>query len=108
MGKLPPDLFRAYERILLAVDKESQELALGALTWLVTTTRPMLLTELVEALAILEGERDLDLDLTVSEGRDLVKICGSLVEHNKVSGTIQLSHATVKVRFSCTSGTDGV
>lgn len=97
LKNLPKDLFMSYDRILLGIDDESQNLAVRALAWLLTSIRPMELPALVEALAITEGASILDLDSTVNVGLDLVRICGSLVQYNHVNNSVCLSHATVKV-----------
>lgn len=42
--------------------------------WLVASDRLMTLPELVEAIAVNEGDATLDLDSTVNDGADLVKL----------------------------------
>ncbi|KAF8454887.1 hypothetical protein BGX38DRAFT_1267506 [Terfezia claveryi] len=96
LKNLPPDLFRAYERILLGIDAECTELAYKTLLWLATSIRRMTMDELVEALAIFEGQRSLDHEATVNDALHLVRICGSLVEYDEDLDIVNLTHATVK------------
>ena len=99
LKNLPPDLFRAYERILLGIDTACMELAYKTLLWLATSPRRMTIDELVEALAIHEGQTTLDHDATVNDALHLVRICGSLVEYDEGLRSVNLTHATVKVRY---------
>lgn len=99
LSRLPQGLFETYDRILENIDPNCEELAQKAILWIAASARPMQLDELVEAIAVNEGEPTLDLDSTVNDGRDLLGICGSLFECDRFKSTsiVSLSHYSVKV-----------
>jgi hypothetical protein len=83
---LPPTLNETYSRILLAIEDDYKEYAHKILQWLVFSTRPLSLDEVIEALAI-----DLDSDdnpcynpdLKIPDPRAVFTICSSLICEDK-------------------------
>jgi hypothetical protein len=82
-------------RTIEAQSKEDRELALKALRWIVNAKRPLQWAELQIALAIQEGQLELDKDDFV-EPHDIVEQCGSLVILDELTDTIRLVHYTVE------------
>ena len=99
LDSLPEGLEKTYERILLAIDSAAREgrLALRALVWLVAAQRPLQLCELMEGISINLRTRTLDSDLRPMHGDALLDACGSLVTYTEKTGTVILSHFSVKV-----------
>ena len=89
-----------YERILLGIDQWLSEgkVARRVLAWLVTTSRPLILREVVEALSIDLRNRTLDQGITPIHKYALLDVLGSLVVHDEETDIINLSHFSVKVR----------
>ncbi|KAF8415255.1 hypothetical protein L210DRAFT_817912, partial [Boletus edulis BED1] len=98
LSSLPMGLDETYERILLAIDLKTQEgqLAERALFWLVGALRPLQLSEIMEALSINLRRRTLDSDTGPMHRGALLDACGSLVTYTEKTGTIILSHFSVK------------
>ena len=95
---IPKDLNSTYERALRTIEAQSEEdreLALKALRWIVNAKRPLQWPELQIALAIQEGQSELDKDDFV-EPHDIVEQCGSLVILDDLTDTIRLVHYTVQ------------
>jgi hypothetical protein len=65
--------------------------------WLVTSLAPLTLSHLVEALKIEYGKSMLNDDLSVMHDADILEICGSLVNFDKETGLVALSHYSVQV-----------
>jgi hypothetical protein len=59
--------------------ESSIELASKAFHWVVHSGRPLHLEEVVEALALDENEKRLDLNITFSDPRDLLRVSSSLL-----------------------------
>jgi hypothetical protein len=86
--------------------ESSIELASKAFHWVVHSGRPLTLEEVVEALALDENEKKLDLNITFSDPRDLLRVSSSLLyEADLAEGhlrkasykCIRLCHYTVEV-----------
>ena len=99
LGNLPRDLIGTYMRILEKIerDREHLENVQRLLQWLVKGTRIMTLGELSECIGIeLDTEEDsMDFDAVLTEPKDILRICGSLVTISD-SGGVSLAHYTVK------------
>lgn len=67
------------------------------LLWLVGSQRPMTLPEVVEAIMVKPGAQCLDEDMRVFRNEEILDICKSLVDYDRETEIIQLSHFTVKV-----------
>ena len=102
---LPKDINETYERILLNIIGEGEEIATTAekiLTWLVCAMRPLELSELEEAIMIEPGMSELNTSSRLIDPSDIFTICGSLVEEFVDQGVprVRLSHYTVRVSMS--------
>ena len=103
---LPKDINETYERILLKIVGEGEEIANTAekiLMWLVGAMRPLRLLELEEAIMIEPGDVGLSTSLRLIDPNDILTICGSLVEEYLDEDglrIVRLSHYTVRVSTS--------
>ena len=80
LDNLPRTLFETYDRMLEYLEEESSiELASKAFHWVVHSGRPLTLEEVVEALALDENEKRLDLNVTFADPRDLLRVSSSLL-----------------------------
>jgi len=98
LRKLPPDLPSSYERILERANrsnKENQELVKKVLHWIVYAVEPIPADQLLQALAVREGEELFDPSAVTTE-EELLHWCSSLVRKNSTSGQLELAHFTVK------------
>ncbi|KAH6716392.1 hypothetical protein BKA61DRAFT_342569 [Leptodontidium sp. MPI-SDFR-AT-0119] len=104
LTKLPPDLPSSYERILERVNRSSkanQSLVKGALHWIsyANEDEPLTTNQLLQALAVREGDTAFDSSRMTTERR-LLHWCSSLVRKNPTSGRLELAHFTVE-EFLC-------
>lgn len=102
LANLPKRLNSVYERILRSIEdggEESAEIARRTLLWLVSATRPLTLSELREAIAIDTAISTLSNDLLVFNEDVILEICGSLVNYDRESQIVTLSHYSVKVNL---------
>ena len=103
---LPKDINETYERILLKIIGEGEEIARIAekiLTWLVGAMRPLELSELEEAMMIEPSMAELNTPSRLIDPNDILIICGSLVEEfldEKGLRVVRLSHYTVRVSMN--------
>jgi ankyrin repeat protein len=98
LKKLPPDLPSSYERILERANrssKENQDLVKKTLHWIVYAKDPLDTEELIEALAVCDGDRSFDSTSMTTE-EDILHWCSSLVRRNPSSGELELAHFTVE------------
>lgn len=94
LDNLPMGLDATYEKILRGIDQRLSEanVAQRALTWLVTTSRPLILREVIEALSIDLRKRILDRGNAPIHKFALLDALGSLVVHDEETDIINLSH----------------
>ena len=80
LATLPPTLDQTYDRILCAIDENDSEYAVRILRWLAFSTRPLLVEEISEVVAI-DPERDpaFDRQEALEDPLDVLNICSSLV-----------------------------
>jgi hypothetical protein len=80
LANLPPTLDATYERILYSIKDIYSEYALRILRWVAFSTRPLLVEEVAEVVAI-DIERDLAFhrDEVLIDPLDVLKICRSLI-----------------------------
>ena len=103
---LPKDINETYERILLKIIGEGEDIANTAekiLVWLVGAMTPLRLSELEAAMMIEPGMAELNTSSRLIDPSDIFTICGSLVEEfPDRSGlrSVRLSHYTVRVSMS--------
>ncbi|PMD31117.1 hypothetical protein L207DRAFT_592050 [Hyaloscypha variabilis F] len=98
LKKLRPDLPSSYERILERANrssKENQDLVKKTLHWIVYAKDPLDTEELIEALAVCDGDRSFDSTSMTTE-EDILHWCSSLVRRNPSSGELELAHFTVE------------
>lgn len=97
---LPIGLDATYERILIDIDRRPSEgkVARRALAWLVTTSRPLILLELREALSIDLERWTLDRGIAPMHKYVLLEALGSLVVYDERTDLVNLSHFSVEVR----------
>ena len=107
LASLPETLDETYERILLKIDQSHSQMALKILQWLVYSTRPPQVKEIVEVLAVdVEENPRFDTERRFPEPRDILTICSSLVTvsaettegfHSKTAKMeVRLAHFSVK------------
>jgi len=102
VATVPVDLHSAYYEVLQRIESSQpgdKDLAMKVLSWLYRAQRPLLMEELLEALAVDEGELDATLDDIVDNKllpSDLLECCKSLVQHDEPSGIIRFVHFTVQ------------
>jgi Cdc6-like AAA superfamily ATPase len=92
---LPRDLKETYNRVLERIDEADVGTAQRALSWLSYTSRPLRLTELVEALGTGEQTKRRDPE-SLWYPPDLLSVIGSLARYNADSDVIVLAHHSVK------------
>ena len=102
LKELPKTLDETYGRILLGIDKDSQEYALCLFRRLCVSIRPLYLADLAEVFAVsfdtgrdLEGRVDWQ---SIDAQKALLSTCSSLITVVNVDGfpVVQFAHFTVK------------
>jgi hypothetical protein len=80
LAGLPPNLDQTYNRILAAIDEDYSQYALRILQWLTFSTRPLLIDEVAEVVAI-DAKRDpaFDRGEVLEDPLEVLNICSSLV-----------------------------
>ncbi|KAF8535579.1 ankyrin repeat-containing domain protein [Trichophaea hybrida] len=98
LNAVPKDLNATYdlamERIHRLEDTQRQ-LAMDTLTWVVFATRPLRFPELQHAVAIEDGDSDVDSE-ALAESATIVDLCASLVVLDAETHEIRLVHYTVQ------------
>lgn len=97
MKSLPPTLDKTYEELLLRIDgDEDRTLAREILELLSFSFTPMNLNEVCEYLQITPGMSKLDDSRCLANPKDILGICGSLLNLHGTSGILSLAHHSVK------------
>ena len=94
----------AYEQAMERINGQKRglrDLALQALAWITFAKRPLNTVELQHALAIEEGETELD-DANLPEVDDILSVCAGLVTVDEDSNIIRLVHYTTQEYFEQT------
>lgn len=100
LSGLPTNMNMFYARNLKKINTpEASRLAVHTFMWLSTSRRALTLGEVVESLAVKPDTANLPKQRPLLVATDLVKICGSLVNHDKRTNILSLSHYSVKVGF---------
>jgi len=98
LNAVPKDLNATYdlamERIHRLEDAQRQ-LAVDTLTWVVFATRPLRFPELQHAVAIEDGDSDVDSE-ALAESATIVDLCASLIVLEEETQEIRLVHYTVQ------------
>ena len=94
---LPPTLDKTYETLLSRIDEgEDKELAKRILELLAFSFRPLKLSEICEYLQITPGLLVLDESQRLTNPKDVLSICGSLLDFSSESELVTLAHHSVK------------
>ena len=102
LASLPPTLDKTYEELLSRIDgEEDRMLAREIFELLAFSLRPMALSEVSEFLQITPGIKSLDDSKRLTNPKDILSICGSLLNlQSDVKGIITLAHHSVKTYFT--------
>ncbi|KAK8183119.1 uncharacterized protein BKA78DRAFT_37855 [Phyllosticta capitalensis] len=100
LKNLPEGLADTYARILHRVmnskgGSKSIAIACAAFRWVICSARPLLVEELLEALAIKESDSNLHRDRVMTDTRKLIQACGNLITI-QLDGTVRPAHHTVQ------------
>ena len=98
LGKLPPNLFETYERILdriMARSEDVQRIVERTLRWTLSAVKRLTMPLLIEAITIEEDENCLDEYAKVEE-EEVFRCCTSLIRKSADANSIELAHFTVK------------
>ena len=97
---LPPTLEKTYEQLLLGIEEgEDRDLTRQILEIVTFSLRPLTVEKVSEILQITPGMGELDESKQLSNPRDILAICGSLLEYRDSRygvGTVTLAHHSVK------------
>lgn len=97
LENLPPTLDKTYEGLLDRIDNdEDKVLAREILETLCFSYRPFTLREVCEMLQITPGHRQLDESKCLADPKDILSICGSLLNFQQHTGLVALAHHSVK------------
>lgn len=97
LKSLPPTLDKTYETLLSRIDgDEDKKLTREILELLAFSLRPLTLLEICEYLQITPGIRILDESKRLTDRKDVLSICGSLLNLSDQSGHVTLAHHSVK------------
>lgn len=93
---IPSDLFSLYEasieRITLS-SRDSKEIRLSVLSWILHAKRPLRISELRSAIAVQEGDTDL---ADLYPEKFLIEVCESMVSYDQASGIVTAAHETIR------------
>lgn len=97
LKSLPPTLDKTYEMLLSRIDgEEDRQLTREILEFLAFSLRPLKLPEICEYLQIAPGMPILDESKRLTDSKDVLSICGSLLNFSGRSGNVTLAHHSVK------------
>jgi Ankyrin repeats (3 copies) len=100
---MPTELFDLYETILTQITNRKDNLALRTLSWVLYAKRPLHINELRHAIATEEGDSGLE-EGDLTSPPTFVKVCGSFIVYDTVSGVVELAHKRVKEFLLLRSG----
>jgi len=99
---VPRTLNELYDVAKQRIDRQPEskrQLAYRILSWIYMASRPLVINELLEAVAVEEGDRFLDPD-GIREPEVILEVCGSFVSIDNESGEVQLVHYTAQEYLS--------
>ena len=97
LQNLPPTLDKTYEGLLDRIDNdEDRTLAREILEIVCFTYRPFTLQEVCEMLQVTPGLRELDESKCLADPKDVLSICGSLLNFQQHTGLVTPAHHSVK------------
>ncbi|KAK6526491.1 hypothetical protein TWF694_005075 [Orbilia ellipsospora] len=108
LNHLPIDLYQTYERGLKKIFFDERgtlrpwSTTMRLYNWIYHAKRPLTLDELMEAIAVTTGDRQLQVQ-KIATGEDrwkVIKRCGNLLEYNEEEDTIAFFHYTLKQYIS--------
>ena len=98
LKSLPPTLDKTYEDLLGKIDgDEDRFLTRQILEVLTFTLRPLNLDEVCTMLQITPGMSRLDDSKCLTQPKDILDICGSLLKYNEKTHIVTLAHHSVKM-----------
>ncbi len=107
LSSLPSTLDKTYENLLERIDgEEDKTLARKILQILTFSLGPLSLIEISTMLQITPGMSTLDGSKCLTQPKDILDICGSLLRYNEKTGKVTLAHHSVKVYLTSASGND--
>ena len=98
LNTLPATLHASYERILQRINKSNrdiQQLVQRSLRWLVCLQRHLTSQALCEAISLETGDTSLD-PARISDEKEILRWCSSLVRRSALGDGLELAHFTVK------------
>ena len=98
LNALPPTLHATYERILQRINrsnKDIQQLVQRSLRWLVCSRDHLTSQALCEAISLETGDTSLD-PTRISDEKEILRWCSSLVRRSALGDGLELAHFTVK------------
>ena len=98
LNALPPTLYATYERILQRINRSNrdiQQLVQRSLRWLVCSRNHLTSQALCEAISIETGDTSLD-PTGISDEKEILRWCSSLVRRSALGDGLELAHFTVK------------
>ena len=98
LNTLPATLHATYERILQRINrsnKDIQQLVQRSLRWLVCSRAHLTSQALCEAISIEAGDTSLD-PTRISDEKEILRWCSSLVRRSALGDGLELAHFTVK------------
>jgi hypothetical protein len=97
LATVPTDLHDSYTDVFRRIEEKGADcktLVRKILSWIYYTPHPLLMAELRHAIAIDEGDTDINEDYFL-DGPSIIEICESLLSFDKLSGMVTYSHFTV-------------
>jgi ankyrin repeat protein len=98
LNAVPKDLNATYDLAMKRIHRledAQRQLAVDTLTWVVFATRPLRFPELQHAVAIEDGDSDVDSE-ALAESATIVDLCASLIVLEEETQEIRLVHYTVQ------------
>src|SRR5271156_6623539 len=94
LKSLPITVTGAYGQIMDRIEKsQKKQIALKILSWVLLSGRVLKMRELLEALSVKDGEKQLSTDFLVPD--KVVEYCESLVTYDKKTQIVRLTHYTL-------------
>ena len=97
LESLPPSLDKTYEGLLERIDGEEDKILTRQIIQILAfSLRPLSLDEVCTMLQITPGMNALDEGKCLTHKKDILDICGSLLNYNEKTRTVTLAHHSVK------------
>ncbi|MCJ1473880.1 hypothetical protein MMC13_002535 [Lambiella insularis] len=92
---LPPTLDKTYEDMLCRIEPEDKELAHDILELLSFSLEPLNLNQVCEYLQVVPGMDILDESKKLTDPKDILSVCGSLLNYQSDTEIVTLAHHSV-------------